>query len=93
MFKTQTILAGIRAGVQAKNPAYVLSDVVELREHYIVFLSDPKTKEKVPGIWTPADEEALDTEDKLVTFIYNFVTNLVDSLTDMIRYRRTGGIT
>lgn len=91
--KTQIIIAGMRAGIEEMNPAYILSDVTSIQEDqnkcYIVYISDPKSGKKIPCIWSPADEDKNDGED-LIKFIYNFSKNAVDSLSDLIEFETTG---
>lgn len=87
--KTNIIMVGMRAGIQALNPSYVLGDPAIFDDNYVVTLSDPKTGESVPCIWSLVDEDKNDGED-LIDFIYAFTKNAVDSLSDLIEIKQTG---
>lgn len=85
------IHAGLQAALTESGLPYVLSDTLTIGGTGIfAYLSDTQAKQKIPVVWSTTEEQL--PEEKLVDFIYQLFRNMVESLSSMVRYQKTGSI-
>jgi hypothetical protein len=57
---------------------------------YLAWLSDIETGQRVPILWTDADERRQDTENQRISLVASLLENGADSLTDFIEMGKGG---